>query len=295
MARESQTSSAGFGATCSSNPERAGRDGFLSLRFERRGAATILSRSRFTLPLQALTPMTLEDGTAYLMLLNPTGGVLAGDRLVSHIVQECETHVCLTTPSATRVYRASDRPAVIDTRIEVGAGATLEYLPDHIIPHAGAALHQKLRVDLERGSRAILLDSFASGRVAAGERWIFREMDFRTEVYRRGKPLLLNRTWIRQQTQPVRQAGCMEHYDYAATLGIFADGFAAWQNFAIEMNRELESMPEISGGASLLSRDGCLVRFLGVSAWDMNCAAQRLWALARESVLGLPGFDPRKY
>lgn len=295
MAREFRTSSTGFAAVCSSNPERAGRDGFLSLRFERRGAATILSRSRFTLPLQTLTPLALEDGTAYLMLLNPTGGVLGGDHLVSHIVQDRETRVCLTTPSATRVYRATERPAVIDTRIEVGPGATLEYLPDHVIPHPGAVLHQKLRVDLQPGSRAILLDSFASGRVAAGERWNFQELDLRTEVYRCGRPVLLNRTWIRPQIQQVRQIGCMEHYDYAATLGIFADGFADWQGFAACINREWETMPDISGGVSLLSRDGCLVRFLGVSAWHMNCAAQKLWGLAREAVLGLPRFDPRKY
>lgn len=245
--------------------------------------------------MQALTPLTLEDGTAYLMLLNPTGGVLGGDHLVSQIVQGCETHVFLTTPSATRVYRASQRPAVIDTRIEVGAGATLEYLPDHVIPHPGAALHQKVRVDLGQGSHAILLDSFASGRVAGGERWNFQELDLHTGVYRCGKPVFLNRTWIRPQIQPVRHIGCMEHYDYTTTLGIFADGFADWQNFATEMNRELGMMPEIAGGVSLLSRDGCLVRLLGVSAWDMHCAAQRLWGLARESVLGLPRFDPRKY
>lgn len=229
------------------------------------------------------------------MLLNPTGGVLGGDRLISHIVQDCETRVCLTTPSATRVYRSSQRPAVIDTRIEVGAGATLEYLPDHVIPHPGAALHQRLRVDLGQGSRAILLDSFASGRVAAGEHWDFQELDLRTEVYRCEKPVLLNRTWIRPQTQSVRQVGCMEHYDYAATLGIFADAFGDWQYFATVMNHELESMPEIKGGVSLLSRDGCLVRFLGVSAWDMNRAAQKFWGAAREAILGIPRFDPRKY
>src|SRR6266571_9532388 len=70
------------------NPERAGRDGYLRLQFERRGQSTILSQSRFTLPLQALTPIALEDGTAYLMLLNPTGGVLGGDHLLTEMVQE---------------------------------------------------------------------------------------------------------------------------------------------------------------------------------------------------------------
>jgi len=103
------------------------------------------------------------------MLLNPTGGVLGGDHLITEIVQEKETHVCLTTPSATRIYRTEENPAVLETAIHVGEDSTLEYLPDHVIPHAGSALRQSLRVEMERGSRAIILDSFAAGRVARGE------------------------------------------------------------------------------------------------------------------------------
>src|SRR5579864_8603188 len=137
-------SSNGFATPCSLTselkPERIGRDGFLRLRFARSGANTILAQSRFSLPLQALTPLTLADGTSYLMLVNPTGGVLGADHLVTDIVQEAGTHVCLTTPSATRIYRTSQRPAVLETVIKLGEGATLEYLPDHVIPHIGSAL-----------------------------------------------------------------------------------------------------------------------------------------------------------
>src|ERR1700674_1794198 len=97
-AREWIRSSSGSATPCSlnseRNPERVGRDGYLRLRFERRGQRTILSQSRFTLPLQVLTPLALEDGTAYLMLLNPTGGVLGGDHLFTEIVQENDRHAC---------------------------------------------------------------------------------------------------------------------------------------------------------------------------------------------------------
>ena len=41
---------------------------------------------------------------------------------------------------------------------------------------AGSALRQSLRVEMGRGSRAIILDAMASGRVAHGERWEFAEM-----------------------------------------------------------------------------------------------------------------------
>ena len=278
------------------NPEPAAAgDGFLRLRFARRGARTILAQSRFSLPLQAQTPLALEDGACCLMLLNPTGGVLGGDRLVTEIVLEAGTHVCLTTPSATRVYRTAEKPASLETTIQVEEGATLEYLPDHLIPHAGSALRQSLRVEMERGSRAILLDAMASGRVAHGERWSFRELDSRTEVHLRGRPSYINRTKITPASIRPDQLGVMKAFDYMAWLGIFAEGFNCWEQVTSAMNLLLESATNVSGGASLLSRGGSTVRFLARSASDMMLLNKKLWEAARQHVAGLPPFDRRKY
>src|SRR5258708_21664102 len=122
--QEWTASSNGFATPCSLNreriSERVGRDGFLRLRFARSGERTILAQSRFSLPLQALTPLTLADGASYLMLLNPTGGVLGGDHLVTEIELEAGTHACLTTPSATRIYRTTEKPSILETGFRSG-------------------------------------------------------------------------------------------------------------------------------------------------------------------------------
>jgi urease accessory protein len=277
------------------NPERVGRDGYLRLEFVRRGHRTILGKSRFTLPLQILTPVELDDGTAYLMLLNPTGGVLGGDHLLTEIAQGKETHVCLTTPSATRIYRTAEKPAVLETVIQLGEGATLEYLPDHVIPHTGSALHQSLGVEMARGSRAILLESFAAGRVARGERWNFSEIDSRTEVTMCGKPAFLNRTKINPAAQRPEHLGLMEEFSYMACLSFFADEFDDWPRIAAALNAELESVSQVKGGVSLLSRGGCVVRYLANSASDLTSTNKKLWDVARELVVRLPPFDHRKY
>jgi urease accessory protein len=276
-------------------PERVGRDGFLGLQFERRGRSTVLGQSRFTLPLQALTPLETDDGTAYLMLLNPTGGVLGGDHLVTEIIQEAGTHVCLTTPSATRVYRTSRRPAIIETVIKLGEEATLEYLPDHVIPHIGSALVQSLRLEMARGSRAIVLDCLASGRVAHGERWSFTRIDSRTEVYVCGRPAFLNRTKIEPAVQRRRQINWMGNFDYMICMGLFAEGFDDWQRVAAAMRAELETNPQVRGGVSLLSRGGCVIRYFTDSASEMTSMNKKLWDAARELVVQLPPFDHRKY
>jgi urease accessory protein len=276
------------------NPERVGRDGFLRLRFERRGRSTFLAQSRFMLPLQALTPIETDDGTAYLMLLNPTGGVLGGDHLTTEVIQEPGTHVCLATPSATRVYRTASRPAVLESVIKLGEGSTLEYLPDHVIPHANAALGQSLRVEMGPGSAAIILDSLASGRVAHGERWGFTEVDSRLEVYMSGKPVFLNRTRIQPGAQR-REIALLGNFDYMVCMGLFAERYKEWRPVAAAMNAELETMPQVRGGVSLLSRNGCVIRYLAHSASDMTGMNKKLWDAARELVVQLPAFDHRKY
>jgi urease accessory protein len=277
------------------NRDRVGRDGFLRLRFARSGRHTILAQSRFSLPLQALTPLTLADGSSYLMLLNPTGGVLGGDHLVTEVVQEADTHVCLTTPSATRIYRTTEKPAILETVIRLDEAATLEYFPDHVIPHVGSALHQSLRIEMSRGSRAIILDSMASGRVAHGERWSFTEMDSRTEVFVCGRPAYINRTRIIPAARRPDRLGWMDEFDYASCMALFAEGFTRWPQVTAALNDELNSAPNVHGAASQVSRGGCVARFLARSAPDMTLANKKLWDAARAQVAGLPPFDHRKY
>jgi urease accessory protein len=285
----------GSARICSSNPKRIGRDGFLGLRFERRNGRTILGQCRFQLPLQALAPTEFPDGTAYLMLLNPCGGLVGGDFLFTRIVQEEGTHVCLTTPSATRVYRTRDQPAVQETRIYMAPQASLEFLPDHVIPHRDSKLHQTLRVEMSRGSRAILWDAFAAGRLAHGERWDFSSLDSRTEISLCDRIVYLNRTLIRPGELAPPRLSLAGGFDYLATLVVVADQFDLWEEAVAAMRAELKAMPHIYGGASLLSAHGCIVKFLSRSASDMVRAQLTLWACARKIVFGSSPVDLRKY
>ncbi len=291
----SNRSSSGSGADCSLSLDRIGRDGKLSLRFARRGSRTDLVRSSFTLPLQVLAPLAMEDGSAYLSLLNPTGGVLAGDRLTTEIVLDPGAHASLTTPSATRVYRADDLLAIQDTVIRMGEGATLEYFPDHLIPHPGAALRQSLRVEIAAGGRAFLWDAMACGRVAREERWKFREIVSVIEVLVRGKPAWLTRTKINPDTFTPEQPGAAEAYAYSGSLAILADGYTRWPRLIAEMNKEFAVFPQVHGGVSKLAGDGCLVRLLANTAVDLTGMKSRLWVVARALVLDLPAFASRKY
>ena len=276
--------------------DRVGRDGLLSLAFERRGNRTVLVQRRFTLPLQALESIPLDsDGSVCLMLLNPTGGLVGGDRLKSEIALGQDTHVCLTTPSATKVYRTLGPPAIQETTIRLEEGAILEYLPDHVIPHPGSVFHQSLTVEMEPKSRAILVDAFAVGRLARGERWGFRELVNLITVSSRGQPLFLDRMRLDPSTQTPAGLGGMEGFGYHATLALFGERFDAWESMARALEEQMSELRSVLGGVSPISRGGCVVRLLAASAPDLTQAIRGLWTLARQQLLGLPAVDMRKW
>lgn len=87
----------------------------------------------------------------------------------------------------------------------------------------------------------------------------------------------------------------MSDYSYSASLVIVADQFPNWRSLIASLRAELDTVPGVIGGISLLSEAGCSARYLAKSAIDLHEATRRLWTAARAQVLNLPPLDLRKY
>ncbi|MEK7838543.1 MAG: urease accessory protein UreD, partial [candidate division NC10 bacterium] len=268
-----------------------GRDGRLRLGFERRGPTTVLTERRFTLPLQALEPVDLDGaGVATLMLLNPTGGLLGGDRLDTVVTVGAGGRVCLTTPAATRVYRSAMAPAIQRFTATVGPGAALEYVPDHLIPSPGARLEQTTEIILAGDATAIVLDAWAVGRAARGEAWRFDALDIATVVSDASGPLLIERA--RLDADALLRGwpgglGAAEGMAYVATLAALAPAREDWGLLVDDLRAALaQSGPELRHGVTALARGGLLARLLAPSAPTLHACVGRLWAICRGRLLG---------
>ena len=278
--------------SCCSRTNRVGRDGFLRLVFERRSSHTVLTNRRFTLPLQVLEPTRLPDGSLYTMMLNPTGGILGGDRLRSEIVLGAGTHVVLTTPSASKVYRTLNDAARCETEIHVGEDATLEYLPDHVIPHPGAALSQNLHIKLAPRSCAIVYDAFAAGRVGRGERWRFREIASEISINFDDAPCFISRSTL-TPARRVDNVGLMEGFNYYGSLIALRHATKDTPDVTA-VDKAICGTPGVWGGASSLSAGGVVAKFLAPSANALASAMTSAWSAARQQLLRMPAFDLRK-
>jgi urease accessory protein len=272
-------------------PARVGRDGALRLGFERRGAATVLARCRSTLPLQVLAPVALDDAAAVVALLNPTGGVLGGDRLAIDVDIGPGAHACLTTPSATRIYRAAAEPAEQRVRLTLGPGAVAEWVPDHTIPSAGAALRQTLEIEAGDGAILVAIDAFAAGRVARGEAWRFALLDS-TLTVRDDRGLVLHDRFVLRGGEGWRGLGFAEGRPYFATVVVLAD--TGLDDFVAGVPGVLAATEGATAAAARLPRRGALVRCLAAGAPALAGALDAVWGLARRRLLGLRPLALRK-
>jgi len=237
-----------------------------------------------------MTPMALDDAAAVVSMLNPTGGLVGGDRLAIDVAVDAGAHACMTTPSATKVYRTTAAPAEQTVRLTLGAQARLEWVPDHTIPFAGAALRQRVEADVGDGAALVLVDAFAAGRVARGEAWRFALLDSTLSVRDGGGWLLHDRLVLRQGA-PCAGLGLAEDRRYVATAVVIADtGIAA---FADDV-AALDGGDGVAVGAALLPRRGALVRCLAADAPALVRTVDAIWTAARRRVLGLPPLVLRK-
>jgi urease accessory protein len=283
-------------ATASPSAARTGRDGALRLDLERRGPATVVTGCRYTLPLQVLAPVALDDPAAVVSILNPTGGLVGGDRLSIAVQAGPGTHAVLTTPSATRVYRTDGEDATQTVRLSIGPGAVVEWVPDHTIPFAGSVYRQTVTVAMDETARLILVDAFSAGRVARAEAWRFAVLESAVSVRDPHGWLLHDRFVLRGPNGADVPGwdgfGFAESYPYFASIAVI--GALDHERFAAEIQRRCAGDGTVRVGVAALARRGALIRCLAPSAPGLADAIESCWGLARRALLGLPPLALRK-
>jgi urease accessory protein len=148
-------------------------NGHLSLRAAvREHGRTVLASQSFRAPFHLSKPYWDPDAKVLLVqVVNPTAGILSGDRLESEITVDSGAALLVTTPSASRVFQMRGGRAESRQQFNVAAGAWLEVMPEPLVPHRGARFHQTTVVDLVTGGSLFLVEPLMPGRIGHGEAW----------------------------------------------------------------------------------------------------------------------------
>lgn len=160
-----------YDAACLSEPVLQRATGELAVSVRLRDGVTALDGLRQAGCLKARFPRRLVPGWMDVVMLNSSGGVAGGDRLDNRFEVQPGARVSIAAQAAERFYRAlpGGAPSRVRTRINVGAGAAAEWLPQETILFDRCALDRMLEVELAADAWFLGVESLVFGRAAMGE------------------------------------------------------------------------------------------------------------------------------
>ncbi len=103
------------------------------------------------------------------VFINTAGGITGGDHLQWGADIADGGHLVITTQACERLYRSTGDTARVETRLKVGAGAHLDWLPQETILFEASKLDRRLDVDLGEGATLTAIEAVLLGRDAMGE------------------------------------------------------------------------------------------------------------------------------
>lgn len=250
-------------------------------------------------PLQlvrAFHPDSAHPEMAFLYLLSSGGGIVQGDRLRVDLVCEPGAAVHVTTQAATKVYGMAQNFATQWINITVQAGALVEYMPDPVIPFAGARFYQQTRLWLDPAATLLYGETIYPGRVAFAERHAYTLFYSHCEAATTaGELLFADVLKFHPQQGPVHSPGLLGQHDYISTFYVVTS-VAPARTLARHIHTVLgEPAGAVVGISELPGGCGVIVRLLARSSQVIHRALQTAWGAARLFVTGRPLPAPRKY
>ncbi|MET0963859.1 MAG: urease accessory protein UreD [Noviherbaspirillum sp.] len=259
----------------------------LSLGFaDDRGTTRLIERSHFG-PLRVQKPLYPEHpSVCHAIVVHPPGGVVGGDQLAINASVGAGAHAFITTPGAAKWYRANGHVSRQEIKLQLDAGAALEWLPQETIFYNGADVCLDTEVSMAADASFITSDIFCFGRTASGERFDHGRVSQRLQVRRGGRLL-----WFEQGALHGGDA------DFDGPLGLNGRTVCAT---LLAVGRQV-------GAACMqaLREDACpgfgvtqmksvlVVRYIGDSSQEARRLMHRAWRLLRPALLEREAVTPR--
>lgn len=259
----------------------------LELDFEARGSRTVLARRRHVGPLLVQRAFDPEGGPCHVYILHPPGGVVGGDELRLDVGCGARAHALLTTPAAGKFYRSAGPQAHLHQHLRVDPGAALEWLPQETLIFDGANADLLTRVEVAEQSRFIGWEVLVLGRRASGEAFDSAAVRQRFELWREGRPLLLERMHLAGGTPVLSAPWGLAGRRVLSTLVATPAG-----PVALEAARAAIAPTPALWSASLLD-EVLICRYLGDEPEEARELMLKIWSALRPQLIGREACPPR--
>jgi len=259
----------------------------LDLAFARRAGRSVIARRRHLGPLTLQRPFYPEGDVCHAYILHPPGGVVGGDRLRLKIEVEANAHALVTTPASAKFYRTQDKLAQQLQALRVASGGILEYLPQDSILFDACRVDMRTRVDLDDGAKFAGWEIICLGRPASGEHFEHGSCRQAYEIYRAGKPLILERTRLQGGAAMQSAAWGLAGYPVSGTL-LISDASAGMLELARGAGADVSGLFSAS-----IVQDVMICRLLGRQGLEVREALAKVWDAIRPAWIDRAPCRPR--
>ena len=273
-------------------------DASLRLVFDRIDGQTKLSERAHKGPLYVQKPFYPEGKEhPHVYILHPPGGIVSGDCLEVDIEVSKGASGLVTTPGATRFYRARENNGVQtqDTQIIVREGASFEWFPMETIIFNKANVRISTTIDLEEGGNFIGWEISCFGRPASSD--LFTEGAFYQNYFLRinGQPQFVDHLSIEGGTESVL-SDCSGFRGNTVSgfilIGPFLDSEEVFQE-SLRSAYEAIDLDESDLTAISKVSNFFVGRYLGNSADTAKKIFLSWWSVLRPFLLNRPPCAPR--
>nr|MBF0683177.1 urease accessory protein UreD [Pseudomonas sp.] len=260
----------------------------LSLHFDRASDRTVMVRRAHEGPLTVQKALYPEGrDICHAVILHPPGGIAAGDDLGIDIDVGPRAHALLTTPGATKWYKASAALAASQRiAITLQAGARLDWLPQDNIYFDRSHARQAFTLQLAPDATAIGWDAALLGRQACGETWQHACLRTVTRLVQPdGRPLWEERQVLRSGDAILNAPQGLGGRPAYGTMWAYAP--ACTPELAQQLAPALPYGGELSAGATALPGGLLLIRAVAAYPEPLRMLFADLWLRLRPLVHGV--------
>lgn len=277
--------------------------GEIKLTFrKKKSGETYVAHQYFKLPMQVLPSYYQDtDGTAFIYLLNLSGGVLQGDQLRTEIQIEKGGKALISTPSASKYYKREEKgPASINAIFRVAEHSCLEYLPEHAIPFKGSHVIQENQFFLHKNSFLMATDVITPGRTSRGEIFQYKCYENKTAIYVDNHLIALDCCKIEPSKNDYTGMGYLEGFGiqgsiYLYTLKLTEANKEILKEEIRRIKEKLKGEGRLVMEMTEVTEGLVIVRLLGDHIQLVQKAIFEFWHQERPLLLEKPGVRLRKY